>query len=92
MVEDVCSLPGDGQNHLFLPSPLAPHVLPNNVQVRRSQRLECLVTYITGVNPLLCALPPPPLIPSGKNMNSLTNLSLISSGHPVTLIHSLIYI
>ena len=39
-------------------------VLPNYVQVRRSKRLECLVTYITGVNPLsLVCLVPPLVIP-----------------------------
>ena len=34
-------------------------VLPNNVHVRCSQRLESLVTYITGVNPLflVCFVP-----------------------------------
>ena len=36
------------------------NVLPNYVLVRRLQRLESLVTYIAGVNPLsfLCFVPP----------------------------------
>ena len=36
------------------------NVLPNYVIIRRSQRLESLVTYITGVNPLslVCFVPP----------------------------------
>ena len=36
------------------------NVLPNYVLVRCSQRLESLVTYITGVNPpsFLCFVPP----------------------------------
>ena len=35
-------------------------VLPNYVLVRSSKRLESLVTYITGVNPLslVCFVPP----------------------------------
>ena len=39
-------------------------VLPNFVLVRRSQRLESLVTHITGVSPLSHVLCPPTLIPS----------------------------
>ena len=39
-------------------------VLPNCVLVRRSQRLESLVTDITGVNPLSHVLCPTTLIPS----------------------------
>ena len=136
MVEDVCPLPGTGQN---LPLPLllplrfrsrmissmvvnAPHgevakslpvarlathkllksvdalvplellattladkhiatMLPNLVLVRRWQRLESLVTDITGMNPLslYCAWYPTQ-IPSSNNMNSPTNPPLTSAG------------
>ena len=59
-------------------------VLPNFVLVSRSQRLDSLVTSITGVNPLILVCFVPPLIPSSNNMNSLTNLLLISSGPGVS--------
>ena len=56
-------------------------VLPKFVLVRRWQRLESLVTDITGVNPLsLLCFVPPTLIPSSNEMISLTNLPSTPAG------------
>ena len=48
-------------------------LLLNCVLVRRSQRLESLVTDIAGVNPFSHVLCPTTLIPSSNYRNSLTN-------------------
>ena len=57
-------------------------VLPNFVLARQLQRLESFVTDITGVNPLSLVLchPPPKLIPSSNNINSLTTLPSAPAG------------
>ena len=55
-------------------------VLPNFVLAKHLQRLESVVTDITGVNHLSLVLCPPKLIPSSNNMISLTNLPSTPAG------------